>query len=315
MAFIPSPHISLDDAIKSGLPVYPITLTNWGNTGASADANSFSFSLTGKFQNSLVGMAIDPTSMVDRVEIVGWGGPNSGVLATTPTDIGFNASSSIGSMLLSKEAPFLFPVVRPTKAIATAWNAANTITFRALASQIFGDTYFKQGTVAAQTFGGALGGNIFPANMPTLRVLLFLRTPVVVPSMRSPYTASWRQTFAGAGAEALVRVIPVHGRKTIRAAFRTFSGAGQATIRVTGAIGLEHTTSNGNMFNEFNDTVAGLDTTPIETPDFGSGAFMIDGAVGQTAVLSINDPKVAWLLVYVATNAAVTLACSVEASD
>ena len=297
-------QIGLQEALDKGFPSFQLCLNNWGNVGATADADagSVSFPLNTNIP-SLAGVAIDPTSVIDRVQLVGWGAPSPPALATYD----FGGRAGVGGYVISKSRPLLGPVLQPRTG-----EGQPSLTFMATAAELFGDTYLAQAAVAPVTFGRALTAPVWALNMPVLKLILFFRDPVVVPSFRAPFAASWRQTFALLTAETLVKVFPVHGRRAIRAAFRTVSGTGQATIRMTGVIAGQSVFLSAAATQEFQTGPSPF--MNFETPNLG-GPTMIDAAVGQSVTFPVTDPQITFLLIKMSTSADVVVDCSVAAID
>jgi hypothetical protein len=190
----------LDIVRQNALQIYQVEAPGWGNVGAGAGANNL---LSPRLATPLYGMAIDPDSDFDRVNIV----PSvNGAPSPKFTD---RIPVSKDSMLAGR---FSFPRIK---------DYDGGFFIACPNDHRYGDTYVDtDGTI--QPFGTVLGiGSPFPPaglrfRPPVLRAILYidaLTAPPIVPR-RAPKTHTQISETTGA-ADAFL-VVSVHGRKRIR---------------------------------------------------------------------------------------------------
>lgn len=196
-------------SIIGGMPFWRLQISNWGNVGTGADANSVQY-VDGPVSSAQY-VVIGPDSTADEVVI----GYDDNALA-----FGNTGSSPL---ILGREQ-FTIGIVRPGAMLPGPLTVIATIATR------FGDVYFKDGDPAAQPFGLTA-----PRFQPPEIQLLFYN---VVPSVPTYTKRSMlhRTVFEAAGAvgvETLFGIWPVMGRSCKSVYFRA-TGTAVASVRVGG---------------------------------------------------------------------------------
>jgi hypothetical protein len=281
MAF--SEVIPLDVVLSNRLGLYQVSLSNWGNLGASADQNSL---VSPIFQFPLGGISIDPESSVERVVL-------------RPVQNGFlNSSGLLGAndIPLDKDAPLTgrlsFPRINNLNG---GWGL--------VAPQIdrWGDD-FRQLDGSSVVFGGAVA---FPATFVRPQLQLIMATDAGKPEIRVPRRYPLRMTdtfstFTGPGTFDSILFVPVAGRKQIRIVTFQTAGAGAAALAIRGVTGARVV---------FPATF--LD--PVEfvlAPDLA-----VNPAGGNNVSVSISDPLCHYLHILGEGGVAASLTVYVEARD
>jgi len=296
---------SIVDATQLGDAVYELILTNWGNRGAKQDPNNGSLSyppiksnpngsipIEGMFMipalPSLATIAIAPRSTVDRCVLHYTSLPQTPAALTpgaSAIDQGFVNEGSIleTEQILSIHSPLI-------------GQAPGPIIVRAHETSYFSDAYFKIGNDLStpSTFGTALPpgpGGALVWNNPELRLLLYLNGRVALPPVvRAPLHVALTSAFV-ANAEQLVAVVPITGRRYIRVQYRA-AGVG-ATIRATG-VQWNGQPATGPTF---------VDDLNFEYPLVANTAVAAD----STAILSIDNPGISFLLLYATPGAPILI--------
>jgi hypothetical protein len=197
--------INYGRAQAAGLPIFRLMLSNWGNEGVSADANSLTY---GGAASELLGsafvVAVAPNSTVDKAIIAYQFVP---LVASAPSQ-----QQNIGVGV-----PLSF-ITGPVQVNAGGGR--------------FTDTYFRDGDTNLYPFGGAEA--LF--ERPELDLDFYLRAPVAaVPLKRSPLVRRTGAAMTDGGgptpAEQLVHFYPFMGRHRGVVSFRA-TGTAVATVRV-----------------------------------------------------------------------------------
>ncbi|MGH7176262.1 MAG: hypothetical protein ACREJC_02675 [Tepidisphaeraceae bacterium] len=198
-----------------GLSVIEVALTNWGNRGATADINSLQFPVAGQQDlSSIAAIAIAPRSEVDRCVIRFTPGPTLVYIPAVPQ----NYLLRDDEFEVSVNAPALVSTPGP-------------ITIRAHETSWFSDTYVPFNAVTDVAFGGAQS----KFRLPTLRLLLYFRTPIGVPA-RAPFYfpdgSNITNFLPGAtlavgavSTEQLLCIVPMSGRGHVQFSARPAPGA------------------------------------------------------------------------------------------
>lgn len=201
------------------LSVVEIALTEWGNLGTGADANSLQYPVAGERQGiipSLAAIAIAPRSTVDRV-----------IVRQTPGPSIVNVSPVIPADLFR---PDEFEVSVNAPALISTPGA---ITIRAHETSWYDDSYVQNGQLAlASNFGGANDDFI----KPILRLLLYFRPPIGTP-VRVPYYFPDRESnatrellAADEGTEQTLFIVPAAGRGHVQFSARVNTPGSDAVL-------------------------------------------------------------------------------------
>lgn len=211
--------ISVEDAYRRGHAVYELRLTNWGNIGAGADANSLRSNTVGR---PILGAAISPDSDVPACIIT----RDLGRMSSAPILVAGTVANQ--DIVLTAGTPLLFP-----QAAGQTWsNAIEAIRVYPLGQDLFGDTYrLENGTTTP--FGTTLPLTQFAA--PELKVLLLFRGNALLASPRRDFRTQGTHIFGG-GSEELVYAVPALGRRAMRVTARTEAGT-TVDLRVTALVG------------------------------------------------------------------------------
>jgi hypothetical protein len=170
-------------------PWWRLDVNNWGNLGAAADATSLAAPVAADVPDGgAAAVMIGPLSTVDEAII----------LYTDPVP---NPANTLGTV----QRELTFGVNKPFIDVPGPYS------FKAALTSQFSDTYFKDGTAAAQPFGST---NLdFEA--PYLQTISYLTAPSVLPhrQRRDMFRESVRVAIAGT--EVTLGIWPVMGRKRI----------------------------------------------------------------------------------------------------
>jgi hypothetical protein len=265
-------------AIESGMPFWRLQISNWGNRGATTDANSLTYVAAAIKGAQYV--VIGPDSTADEVNVAyndlaiqntAFAVPNPGVLNQISMTVGINRPGVI---------------------------LGGDLTIRTAISTMFGDTYFRDGVAAAQTFGGAQP--LFEA--PNLQLLFYPQLPTAVPlPKRNDMYRSFETNATGdVGAETLIAIWPIMGR-TKQAVFFRATGTLVGTIRVA-------------VISSFVGNTVGAPTVrPAE--DTVAAALAIDATTGVQASSEPNRLAQYISLYYTRSAGAGTIISNLIASD
>lgn len=195
---------------SDGLPWWRLQLSNWGNRGAGADADSIAYA--GTIAEAAGVVIIGPDSTADQA-VIDYTRTLSGPAIITPTPGALNQRS------------FTVGINKPGVALP------GPLTVRSAFSTMFTDTYFKDGSPTELPFGTT--EPLFEA--PNLQLLFYPGQPIVPPYTKrnDMYRSSQTQFLAGT-AEVLMAIWPVMGRSCKSLYFRATNDL-VATVRV-GAI-------------------------------------------------------------------------------
>jgi hypothetical protein len=299
-----------DEARNAGTLVYELILSNWGNWGEKRDPQNgsiqfppasfdgISIPIGTEGLSGVYGVAISPRSDVDRCILQ----YNTNKKPSLPkSDPRFLNNGGI----LDAETKV---------AVGTAYigQLMGPIIVRADPAHWFADTYIPANIATPApppAFGTALG-ETFVA--PALRLVLNLSSATAFPpGRRSPLFIEFAYPFddTEVGTEVLLRVIPIMGRRHVRATFVASGGTGPGSDVEVLATGT------------FPAITAGAPpANPV--PDVAAHEFPLDGPVtvdadsNGTASFQINHPQASFLLLKATPSVAgVTLNVAVEALD
>jgi len=258
LSFLVDPAV----ALVRGYDRLAMTLSNWGNTdtgpGGSADAQSTN---TGTQSYSLAGIAIHPNSDVDR--------------------FGFQSLVTNEEQTVTPESPFVGDIPGPWKGAATN-DSRFPASYHPVNSNVATPFGFVMGAdpTGVPIFGGSQGNLITP-RYPTLRLIVFLRPPQIIPAALAPYVDVGNAMAVPAVAGTILRVLDVGGRRRLRAVFKRTAAAGSCDVQLTGML------------------VGGI--TPNE---FALTAAQTMAAADVEATFDfVVPPNVKWLLVKTTLNA------------
>lgn len=208
MAF--SEVLPLETVRNNALQLYQVRLTNWGNEGAGADANSL---VSPIFDFSLAGLAIDPESLITSVVVR----PVKGGVLNPSGD------AQPDDFVISKEAPFTgrltFPRIRPYNG---KWGLV------AFTGDRFGDIMTGQDGLAAN-----FGTSVPQFRAPDLKVLMYI--DAAPPPAQVPRRTPRRVTYSieNEAGPATVTIEPISGRRLVRVTVAPIAGSGH-TIQIRG---------------------------------------------------------------------------------
>jgi len=252
-------------ALIRGLERINMTCTNWGDVGASADAQSVD---TGNQLYSLAGLVIAPDSDVDQVDfssVTGFGFPK----------LGSGQEITVG-------APFVGDA-------AGIWHGVATD------DQKYGDGFTQLGDGAGHVFGPTMGvaggmniwgGNLPPAGQPqqypALRLIAYLRPPSIVPVTRLPLVDYGGDYRAWQLVDPIVAAYCVAGRRRLHVVFNCFStvGVSSADVQLTGLLG------GTNKAKEFAITAPQTLNASVGPPE-----------VQDTVEIKIDNLDTYWLMI------------------
>lgn len=200
MAFVGS--LSLNQAIGASLPYWPITLTNWGNAGSSADPYSIIYPVT-LSSNHGVGASMVTIANDSAIDTATLTDENSAAIA----DISVGAPAIMVSNVHS--------------VIVSAGFGQTPASFL--------DVYRQDGNPTDQPFGGALS----TFELPTLKLLWFIQPtpPILTYFRRAPFIRYNAVIAVADGVEHNVKVWPVSGRN-VKSIQVVATGTLVASIRI-----------------------------------------------------------------------------------
>ena len=223
----------------------------------------------------MAALAIAPTSEVDEVIVTS--GPN-------PT-----GSNPRLITKLTRETPLLGPIQGPIT-LAPRNSAASVQT-----NAEFTDAYDSVLFGAGALFGTAMNALQWPSGLPRLEVLVYTRSPLVLPPTIARYQR--RIVFVSTGApEVLAQVFPVMGYRNLRVYVRP-EAAGAITTRVMGIMNMALTApfSGPTVTNKIRDR----QLAPT------AGVITLDSAASEERTFEITNPGCAWIGVTVGRAAGV----------
>lgn len=251
-------------AVGAGLPFWRLEITNWGNRGAGADADSIAY--TKPIKDSAAAIVIGPDSTVDQV-IVGYNEVlNPGIAYVIPAPGNLNQiSMTVG-------------VKRP------GFRLSGPLSVRTSYSTQFTDIYNKDGSPTNLPFGTA--EPLFEA--PRLQLLVYPTPPKVPIERRRNDMYRTVQTLVNGdiGAEELIGIWPVMGRGCKSLYFKAVNtGDLVATVRVGGIV-------------DYVTTQVGLPSIRQVEKTVNNATLTVNAATGVTAQCTTGRPM-QWIAAYV----------------
>lgn len=252
-------------AVGAGLPFWRLQISNWGNRGAAADADSIVY--TQPMKDSAAAIYIGPDSTVDEV-IVNY----NQILPTAPANPVFGPGDQRGqdSMTVGIRRPGI--------------RLPGPLGIRTAYSTMFTDIYNKDGSAANLPFGTA--EPLFEA--PKLQLLVYPSPPKVLPERRRAdmYRSSQTLVNGDAGEEELIGIWPVMGRACKSLYFKaTNTGDLVATVRVGGIV-------------DYVTTQAGVAQPRVIEKTVNTATLTVNAATGVTAQCTTGRPM-QWIAAYV----------------
>lgn len=228
MSLVLTRNITFQQAVARGAPVWNFKISSFGDytLGTSTEPEDIEFSLT-KPRQSLRGVSIAQDSIAQRalVEFTPAGLPQTDL-------VGGNAAwTPRGSRLIvTKDQPLLIPLQAGIK-IKPLFSDLYTNSFTDLAGGV-------------QPFGNAVGSKLTAG--PLLSMNLHIKgDPAWQAGPRSDDEGGFLGiVYPANGAEGIVTIYPVHGRRWAQFVFEN-DGPADVDLRVTGIMGFQGATGNG----------------------------------------------------------------------
>lgn len=245
--------------LGAGLPFWRLELSNWGNRGAGADANSLQYQ--GRIDAGAAAIVIGPESTADEAVIR----YNQGIGAPTAQAIFPGAVD---------QEELTIGVKKPGINLPGPLQVGTTFTTQ------FTDGYFRDGDPTGFPFG-----TLEPRfEAPTLQLLFYPRPPTNVAYKRNDMYRSSRIAADGAiGTETLIAIWPVMGRACKSIYFRA-TGNLVATVRVGGIV-------------DFVTTVLGLPQARVIEKTVNNVTLTVNATTGATAQCTTGRPM-QWIAAY-----------------
>lgn len=217
MAFVSS--ISLNQAIQLGYDYFQFQLTDWGDRGVAGGEININ---SGALPTGEIGVALSPNSDVPEFRLEWRPNPQTQSQIGPPQPLDTRPGND--QILVTKDRAFMGRV-------------SGDLRIRPVQDDTFFDQYTKiDGTTAV--FGTAIQDPLVFLQ-PTLGVQLYIGGPTPsVSAGRADRNHNGGYVFTPGSpiTEDLVRVMPIRGRKRVRATVRTRAGT-TATVRFTGLVG------------------------------------------------------------------------------